>query len=148
MKYFLSKVFKKHSLVKSTVTSNIIDAKYAHAKRACKDFEIKNIGEYHDLYVQNNTLLLANVFENFINMCLEIYEFDPAKFLPSPRLAWQLPLNKAKVKFDLLTDIHMLLMVEKGTRGGTRHSSNRYAKANNKYIKNYGKNKALSYLHY
>ena len=59
---------------------DITDADYAHAKRVCKDFEIKNLGEYHDFYVQSDTLLLADVFENFRNMCLEIFELDPAKF--------------------------------------------------------------------
>ena len=88
---------------------DITDADYAHAKRVCKDFEIKNLGEYQDLYVQNDTLLLADVFENFRNMCINIYELD----LSAQRLAWQAALKKTKVKLDLLTDIHMLLMVEK-----------------------------------
>ena len=65
----------------------ITDADYAHAKRVCKDFEIKHLGEYQDLYAQRDTLLLADVFENFRNMCREIYELDPAKFLSAPGLA-------------------------------------------------------------
>ena len=64
----------------------ITDADYVHAKRVCKDFEIKNLGEYSDLYVQSNTLLLVDVFKNFRNACLKIYEFDPAKFLSPPEL--------------------------------------------------------------
>ena len=60
---------------------DITDANYTQAKRFCKDFEIKNLGEYHDLYVQGDTLLLADVFENFRNLCLKIYELDPAKSL-------------------------------------------------------------------
>ena len=84
-----------------------------HAKRVCKNFEIKNLAEYHDLYVQGNTLLLADVFQNFRNMCLEIYELDLAKSISAPGLAWQAALKKAKVKLDLLTDIDMVLMVEK-----------------------------------
>ena len=67
---------------------NITDADYTHAKKFCKDFEIKNIGEYHDLYVKSNTLLLTNIFENFRNMCLKIYERNPAKFLSAPALTW------------------------------------------------------------
>ena len=90
---------------------DITDADYAHAKRVCKDFEIKNLGEYHDLYVQSNTLLLADVFENFRNICLEIYKLDRTKLLSAPGLAWQVTLKKAKVKLHLLTDINMLLMV-------------------------------------
>ena len=63
---------------------DITDADYAHAKKVCKDFEIKNLGEYHDLYVQSDTLLLADVFENFRNMCIQIYKLDPATFLSAP----------------------------------------------------------------
>ena len=65
------------------------------------------------MYVRSDTLLLADVFENFKNMCLEIYELDPAKFLSVPGLAWQAALKKTKLKLDLLTDIDMLLMVKK-----------------------------------
>ena len=86
---------------------NITDADYAHAKRVCKDFEIGNLGEYHDLYVQSDTLLLADVFENFRNMCINIYKLDPAKFLSAPGLAWQAAWKKTKVKLDLSTDINM-----------------------------------------
>ena len=66
---------------------DITDADYAHAKRVCKDFEIKDLVEYHDLYVQSNTLLLADVFENFKNMCLKIYKLDPVKIFSAPGLA-------------------------------------------------------------
>ena len=77
-------------------------------------FEIKNLGAYHDLYVQSYSVLLADVFENFRNLCLKIYKLDPAKFLAAPGLAWQAALKKSKVKLDLLTDIDLLLMVERG----------------------------------
>ena len=73
---------------------DITDTVDAHAKIVCKDFEIKNLGEYHDLYVQCDTLLLADVFENFRNTCLKIYQLDPAKFLSAPGLAWQASLKK------------------------------------------------------
>ena len=140
----IGKSLMKHHYLKK----NITDADYAHAKRVCKDFQMKNLREYHDLYVQSDTLLLADVFENFRNMCLKIYELDPAKFLSAPGLAWQAALKKTKVKLDLLTDIDMLLMVEKGIRGGICHSIYRYAKANNKYMKDYDKNKESSYIQY
>ena len=74
------------------------------------------------MYVQNGTLLLADVFANFRIMCFKIYELNPTCFLTAPGLAWQAALKKAKVKLDLLTDIDMLLMVEKGIRGGICHS--------------------------
>ena len=77
----------------------------------------KNLGEYHDLYVQSNTLLLADVLENFRNMCLKLYELVPAKFLSTPRLAWQATVKQTKVKLHLLTDIDVLLMVQKEIRG-------------------------------
>ena len=75
---------------------DITDADNAHAERVCKNFEIKDLGEDHDLYVQNNTLLLADVFKNFRNMCIKIYEPDPAKFLSAPGLAWQAALKRLK----------------------------------------------------
>ena len=92
---------------------DITDAYYAHTKRVCKNFEIKNLGEYHDLYVQSDALLLADVFKDFRNMFLEIYELEPATFCSAPGLAWEAALKKAKVNLDLLTDIDMLLMIEK-----------------------------------
>ena len=72
----------------------ITDADYMHGKRVCKDFEIKDIGEYHDLYLKSDTLLLADVFESFRKMCLKIYQLDPAKFVSAPGLAWQAALKK------------------------------------------------------
>ena len=73
---------------------DIIYADNAHAKRVCKDFEKKCLGEYHDLYVQSDALLLFDVFENLRNMYLEIYELDPAKFHSTPELAWKAALKR------------------------------------------------------
>ena len=87
---------------------DIRDAGYMHAKRVCKDFEIKNLGEYYNLYRKIDTLLLADVFENFRKMCLKIYHLDPVKFLSAPELAWQTVLKKSEVKLELLTDIDIL----------------------------------------
>ena len=83
---------EKEELYSHLNMEDITDADYAHAKRVCKDFEIKNLGEYHDLYVKSNTLLLADVFENFRNICINIYELDHAEFLSAPGLAWQAAL--------------------------------------------------------
>ena len=80
---------------------DITDAYYAHEKWVCKDFEIKHLGEYHDLYVESDTLLLVDVLENFRKLCIKIYELDPPKFLPAPGLAWQAALKKTKVKLDV-----------------------------------------------
>ena len=100
------------------------------------------------MYLNSDRLLLADVFENFRKMCLKIYRLDPVKFLSAPGLAWQAALKTTEVKLELLTDINMLLMVEKGIRGGICHAINRYAKANNKYMKDYDKKKESSYLKY
>ena len=87
-------------------------------KKVWESFKIKNLGEYHDLYVQCDTLLLADVFENFRDKCIERYELDPAHFLSAPGLAWQACLTKTKGELELLTNTDMLLMAEKGIRGG------------------------------
>ena len=88
------------------------------------------------MFLQSNTLLLGDTFENFPNMCHEIFELYPAKFLSAPGLAWQAALKKTKVKLDLLTDIDVLLMVEKGKTGGICRLIYRYAKPKNNYMKN------------
>ena len=118
---------------------NITDADQAHVKKVCKDFKIRNLGEYRDLYVQSDTFQLADVFENFRNMCLKIYELDYAKSFLAPGLAQQAALKKTKVKLDLLAYIDMLLMVEKAIRGGICHFIYQYAKDNNKYMKDHDK---------
>ena len=108
-----------------------------HAKRVFKRLNNKILDDYHDLYVQSDTLLLADVFEIFRNMCIKVYEVDPAHFLSAPGLAWQACLKETEVEFELITDPDMLLVIEKGIRGGIYHAILRYAKANNKYMKDY-----------
>ena len=98
------------------------------------------------MYVQCGTFLLADVFENFINNCIKVYGLDPAHFLSAPGLAWQVCLKMTKVKLELSTDIDMLLMVEKGTTSRICQAIHRYAKANNKYMKNYNKDVMSSYI--
>ena len=127
---------------------DITDKDYAHAQKVFEEFKLKNLGDYHDLYVQSDTLLLADVFENFRNMCLDIYGLDPVYFVSAPGLAWQACLKKTGVKLELITDYDMILMIEKGIRGGICQATHRYAKANNKYMKNYDKNIESSYLMY
>ena len=109
---------------------------------------MKNLGEHYDLYVQSDTLLLVDVFENFRDKCIELYELDAAHFLSAPGLAWQTCLKETKVKLELLTDIDMLLMVEKGIRGRICQAIHRHAKIINKYMNNYDKNIKSSYLTY
>ena len=108
---------------------DITDADNAHAKRVCKDFEIKKLGDYHDSYVQNDTLLLADVFEKFRSMFLEMYELDSAHFLLALGLAYQ-AANKHKRKIRSFYWYRYVIMIEKGIKGGICHFINRYAKAN------------------
>ena len=94
--------------------------------------EIRNLGEYHDLYVQTDTSLLADVFEKFRDTCIEIYGLDLSHFLSAPGLAWQACLRKVNVNSELLEVVDMLLMIEAGTGGGMCQSTHRYARANNR----------------
>ena len=138
----------KESFYSNLNMENIDDIDYRHGNNIFKIFGLKNLGVYHDLYVQSDTLLLADVFENFRNKYLEVYELDPAHFLSLPGLAWEACLKKTNIKLELLTDYDMLLMVEEGIRGGICHSIHRYTKANNKYMNNYDENEESSYIQY
>ena len=88
---------------------DLSDKDYFHAQKVWKEFGIRNLGEYHELYVQTDTLLLSDVYEKFRDKCIEIYGLDPSYFLSAPGLAWQACLKKTKVKLELLTDANMLL---------------------------------------
>ena len=138
----------KEAFYSSLNMEGITSVDYRHAKRVYKEFKSKNQGNYHDLFVQSETLLLADVIESFRNKCIEIYELDPAQFLSAPGLAWQACLKNTGVNLELLTDIDMLLMVEKGIRGGICKAIHRYAKVNNKDMKSYDKKIESSYLMY
>ena len=107
-----------------------------------------DIGDYHDLYVQCDILLLADVFEKCRDKCIEIYGLDPSHFVSATGLASQACLKKTNVNLELLTDINISLIIEAGIRGGMCQSIHRYAKANNKYMKNYDKSIDSSYLMY
>ena len=138
----------KESFYSNLNMKNIDDIDYRHGNNVFKRFKLKNLGEYHDLYVESDTLLLADVFENFRKTCLKVYELDPAHFLSLPGLAWQACLKKTNIKLELLTDYDMLLMVEEGIRGGICHFIHRHANANNKCMENYNKNEESSYIQY
>ena len=130
----------KEDFYSSLNMENIDDIDYKHGNNVFKRLESENLGQCHDLYVQGDTLLLADVFENFRDMFIKEYELDPAHFLSLPGLAWQACLKKTNIELEHLTDYDMLLMVEEGIRGGICNSIHRYAKANIKYMKNYNNN--------
>ena len=138
----------KESCYSNLTMEDVSDTYYAHANNVFKKFDIKNLDEYHDLYVRSDTLLLGDVFENFRNACMKNYELDPAHFVSLPGLAWQACLKKTNVELELITDYDMLLMIEDGIRGGICHAVQRYAKTNNKYMNDYNKNKESFYIQY
>ena len=101
---------------------DVTDLDYMYAKRVCKDFEIKKLGEYLNLFLKNDTYLLPDVFKNFRKICFKFCELDPVKFYSAFALAQQAPLLKTEVKLKLSTYVDMLLMIEKGIRGGICHA--------------------------
>ena len=128
---------------------DITDEEYEHAKSVWKEFDMKTIRSYHDLHMITEVLILADVFENFRKICMENYKLDPAWYYTSPGLSWDALLKITKVKLELLKDPEMVLMIEKGIRGGLSMISKRYAKANNPYMgKEYDPDKHTKYIPY
>ena len=127
---------------------HISDEDYKHAQDVWNTFSLKNMGDYHDLYLKSDILLLADVFENFRKTCLEYYKLDPCYYFTSPGLSWDAMLKMTDIKLELITDIDMFQFIEKGLRGGISYIANRYGKANNKYMKEYDENKPQKYIMY
>ena len=127
----------------------ITEKDYKHAGDVWNSFKMKTFKEYHELYNITDVLLLADVFENFRELCLKIYGLDPVYYFTAPGLAWDACLKITDIDLELLSDLNMLLMFEKGIRGGISIISNRYGEANNKYMrKGFNKNKPSKYLMY
>ncbi|XP_050505444.1 uncharacterized protein LOC126883817 [Diabrotica virgifera virgifera] len=126
----------------------ISDEKYLRAKQVWEVFDCKNLGEYSDVYLKSDVLLLADVFENFRRNCLFNYKLDPAQYLTAPSLSWDAMLRKTNIQLELLTDIDMLHFFKKGIRGGISQCSTRFATANNQYCENYDCSKPTSYILY
>ncbi|XP_076381411.1 uncharacterized protein LOC143261204 [Megalopta genalis] len=128
--------------------SEISDVDYCHANEVWSRFGIQTLGQYSDLYLKLDVLLLADVFENFREKSLENYKLDPAHYYTLPGFAWDAMLKLTKIKLELFTDVDMLLFVERGIRGGLSQCSHRYARANNKYMSTYDSAEPSSYLMY
>ena len=127
---------------------HITDYEYDHAKKVWKAFKIKTMGEYHDLYLGSDVLLLADVFESFRKTCLQYYKLDPCHYFTSPGLSWDAMLKMTNIKLELMTDIDMFQFIEKGMRGGVSYIAHRYGKANNKYMKEYDEKAPSKYIMY
>ena len=126
----------------------ISEKDYKHVWNVWNSFNMKTLKEYHELYNITDVLLLADVFENFRDICLKIYGLDPVHYYTAPGLAWDACLKMTGVQLELLNETNMLLLIEKGIRGGISIISNRYGEANNKYMKGYNKNKLSKFLMY
>ena len=133
----------KEAFYSSLNMEDITDVQNRHAKTVLKYFNNKNLGDYHDLYVQSDILFLADYLRI---LCIEIYEPDPAHFLSAAGLGWKACLKKTELKLEFLTNVDVLSTVKKGIRGGMCHAIHKYAKANNKCMKNYNKNKESLYI--
>ena len=121
---------------------------YQHAEEVWNTFRLKNMGEYHDLYLKSDIPLLADVFENFRETCRENYGLDPTHYVTSPGLSWDAMLRMTGISLELITDIDQQLFIEKGMRGGISYTANGHARANNKYMKFYKPEDRKTYIIY
>ena len=163
---------EKEAFYSSLTLTGISDADYNHAQNVWKTFSMETMGDYHDLYLKTDVLLLADCFENFRKTCIQNYDLDPAHYYTTPGLSWDSALKMTRVNLELLGDIDMHLMIEKGNlcflfrnkiiqfnvvpsvnfifalgvRGGVSTITTRYCRANNKYLSWYDPNKKMVYL--
>ena len=142
---YLPEIEDFYSILNDT---NISASDYEHAKRVWSLFQIRDLGQYHDLYLKTDVLLLADVFENFRSTCLSHYRLDPCHYFSAPGLSWDALLRMTKINLDLISDTDQQLFIEKGMRGGISTITHRYAEANNKYMKNYNPASESSYIMY
>ena len=139
---------KQEAFYSKLTGSGINNYNYRHVLNVWDTFKMKTFKEYLELYNISDVLLLADVFENFRNICLKNYGLDPVYYYTAPGLAWDAMLKMTKINLELLSDVDKLLMIEKGIRGGISIISNRYGKANNKYMKDYDEKETSKYLMY
>ena len=127
---------------------HITDDEYDYAKKVWKTCKIKTIGEYHDLYLGSDMLLLTDVFENFRKTCMQYYKLDPCHYFTSPGFSWDATLKNTNIKLELMTDIDTFQFIEEGMCGGVSYITNRHGKANNKYMKEYDEKAPSKYIMY
>ena len=133
----------------STLTDSTIDQElYDRLQTIWNQFECRNLGEFQDIYLKVDVLLLAAVFETFRKSCIKEFELDPAHFCSIPGLSWEAALRKTNVVLDLLSDIDMIIMIEKGIRGGISCAMTHHIKANNPEVPSYNPNESNSFITY
>ena len=147
-KFGETKLPEKEKFYSSLSGKGITDEEYEHARQVWETFGCRNLGDYHNLYVATDTLLLADVFENFRNVCQEKYGLDPAHYYNAPGLSWNALLKKTGVELELLTDLDMHLFIERGMRVGISMASKGYAKANNPLVEGYDPTQPTNYITY
>ena len=138
----------KEAFYNKLTKSGIPDEGYAHAKQVWEAFECQNLGQYHDLYLATDAILLSNVFENFRKTCLKDHGLDLAHYYTSSGLSWDALLKHTGIQLELLTDYNKYLVIEKGMRGGISTEMKRYCKANNPYLQDYNPKEETTYIHY
>ena len=133
----------------SSLKDNCIGEKdYLKANNNWNVFKINTMDDYHDLYLKTNVLFLADVFEKFINICLDYYGLDPCHYFSSPGLCWDAMLKITRTELELISDIDMHLFIEKGMRGGISYIAKRYSRANKKHMKCYDSSEESRYIAY
>ena len=147
-KFYQTELPTKEQFYSILNDQHITNDEYNHAKKVWKVFNIKTMGEYHDLYLKSDVLLLADVFESFRKTYLQHYKLDPCHYFTSPGLSWDAMLKMTNIKLELMTDVDMFQFIEKGMRGGVSYIANRYGKANNKYMKEYNEKAPSKYIMY
>ena len=147
---FDEKLLRKIEFYNVLQDEHISDEQYKHAQNVLsvwQTFSLKTTGQYHDLYLKSDILLLTDVFVNFRKTCLRYYKLDPYHYFSGPGMSWDSMLKMTDIKLELMTEIEMFQFIEKGMRGGISHISFRYGKAN-KYIKSYNEKVPSKFIMY
>ena len=138
----------KDAFYSSLTEEDISEIDYTHSQRGFKHFAMTDFGDYHNFYLLTDVLLLADVFENFRDVCLQHYGLDPTHNYTYPGLSWQAALKMTDAELDLLTDINQHLLIREGIRGRVAKISHHYARANAPGMENYNTSKRNSYIMY
>lgn len=132
----------------SLTNEYISDEDYNYAQLVWNEFKINNLGEYTDLYLKTDVLLLSDIFQNFRQTCKQYYKLDPAFYITAPSLSFDAMLFKTGVELELISDLAIIRMIQDGIRGGLCMCSHRYAKANHKYVSEYDTSKSECFISY